>query len=134
MDADNLDKLDAVIGAMTPGDWLPTVSTPSYETGEHYTCVGVTVLSERGLAFFIGDDDPDQDVDNARGIATLRNLAPELLAVARVPPSIRKKYTDLRSSHRCEVVPGTREPCECDWCTWVDALEALDAKLAEVLR
>lgn len=115
MGADNLDKLDAVIGAMTPGPWAACPMDVYVLGGD-----GHFVAEVRGFGAEVSGQRPEGTQQaNARGIATLRNVAPELLAVVRAMRAIRDgDWWEVR--HK-DVQRGA------------NALDALYAKIREVL-
>lgn len=112
MDADNLDKLDAVIGAMTPGPW----------EADDYGSVGPLVYIEHDADY--GRAPEKRVAADIEGIATLRNVAPELLAVARAVTDSDTIAALMLSDH-----PHASDCAR----ALVAALDALRAKTAEVL-
>lgn len=118
MDADNLDKLDAVIGAMTPGPWEPCPMDMYVLGGD-----GHFVAEVRGFGAEVSGQRPEgTQRANARGIATLRNVAPELLAVVEAADNAVWRYGESGES-------DDRAHQALD-----NALDALRAKIREVLR
>jgi len=102
---EGLDRLEALVAAMTPGPWEARVDEE-----------GMAALAGRGGWVLEGDAVPE--ADDADGIATLRNIAAELIAVARAV--VRWRSCDLGVC-----VDALDEA--------VDACDALEAKLKEVL-
>lgn len=120
MDADNLEKLDAVIGAMTPGPWEPCPMDMYVLGGD-----GHFVAEVRGFGAEVSGQRPEgTQRANARGIATLRNVAPELLAVARAVTDSDTIAALMLSDH-----PHASDCAR----ALVAALDDLRAKAAEVL-
>lgn len=113
-----LDRLRAVIEAMTPGPW-----EREHADGPPGGWVVSRAVVPDGEDVFRG-----ASIEDERVIVALRNVAPELLAVAAVPASIASMVRAYRISHRCN-----GRTCDCEWCTWADAIDALDARISEAV-
>lgn len=112
MASDDLDRLRAMVEAMTAEPWRAEADSREPCTGWAWTVVGDTYVT--GGA---GGND-------ASAIAALRNVAPELLAVAEAADE------DLESgvaSCLCE------RDITCTRCALLAAVDALRAKLREVV-
>ncbi len=75
---DDLDRLSQVVEAMTAGPWK---ATPSREVPD--TWVSEAIGGHRTIACCTGMNGHPGCIDDAHGIVALRNIAPELIAVAR---------------------------------------------------
>lgn len=81
-----LDKLDALLRVATPAPWEVLAGVAPYPTTDRYVATHGSVLwDERGNL---------NRVDDGYAIVALRNLAPELLAVARAAEELRKRELD----------------------------------------
>lgn len=124
--ADNpIEALDAVIGAMTPAPW----EVEREELGVDFSDEEQEqAYPERIGPLTIEHDDSDAVEADARGVTTLRNVAPELLAVAKTGEALQRLLPHIcgNSPHYGAALDAAKAHQE--------ALDALRARIREVLR
>jgi len=112
----DLDRLAETLAAMTPGPWRTGTSDDHWRR---------EVRSGDGSVAFCSHVQQEAHAD-AAGIATLRNIAPELIAVARWACSIECE-TSGEYYKCCDQVSGEPHMSDCP-------VPALDAALSRVLE
>ena len=99
------DRLDAIVGEMTPGPWA--ISSAKCR------CCWVGPLTDPTL-FEGPDTDNDGNIPpDAASIVALRNAAPVLVALVRAAEGMLEQTASN---------DGT--PCQCDWCSGLIAAVA----------
>ncbi len=110
----DLDALEALLAAATPGPWEARRDLSGWSAWHD------------GLPIEVGDEGGLSEPDAAL-IVALRNVAPELLAVVRAAEAVRGRGLDAHGHARTD-----RRTLHAH-CALSDALDALRAKLREVL-
>jgi hypothetical protein len=109
----DLDKLEALLAAMTPAPWAAH--------HEQIRREGRVIAELRGVPLEDDGPKPETVYADGPGIVTLRNVAPELIAVARAARHVSQRLAGGGTARRFD-----------DESLSVRVRE-LDAKLAEVL-
>ena len=120
-----LEELEKTLAAMIPGPWVAAAGSlgRGQVLAEHPAHGMVIVASV--------ESEPRRGIDNAAGIATLRNIAAELIAVAQ---AAEREAVCTCADRGWAAYPRRHAPdCPAHLCGETrDALDALDAALARL--